>query len=192
MTARAGDGTERKKMLAGALYDPLDPELQCARRRARELLAELNRSPPDRPELRTTILARLLGALGESVLIEPPFYCDYGDNISLGSRVFVNFNCVILDAAAVRIGDDVLIGPAVQIYTASHPLGAGERRKGREFARPVEIGADVWIGGGAVICPGVRVGSRSAVGAGSVVTRDVPEGVLAAGNPCRVIRAVND
>lgn len=192
MRRRPEAGSAAAKMLAGELYDPLDPELQRARNRAREFLGEFNRSPPDRADLRAEILGRLLGGLGAGVLVEPPFYCDYGTNIVLGSRVFINFNCVILDPASVRIGDDVLLGPAVQVYTASHPLNAEERRKGREFARPVEIGSDVWIGGGVVICPGVTVGSRSAIAAGSVVTRSVPDGVLAAGNPCRVIRALHD
>jgi maltose O-acetyltransferase len=119
--------------------------------------------------------------------MQPPFYCDYGRHIFAGRGVFFNFNCVVLDVCPVRIGDFTLFGPAVQIYTAAHPLDP-ERRRSREFAKPVEIGADVWVGGAAIICPGVRIGSRSVIGAGSVVTRDIPEGVLAAGNPCRVIR----
>src|SRR5207253_3066525 len=110
----------------------------------------------------------------------------------LGRKVYFNFNCVVLDVAAVRVGDFTLFGPAVQIYTATHPLSAAQRRTGLEFAKPVEVGSDVWVGGGAVICPGVKVGSRSVIGAGSVVTRDVPEGVFAAGNPCRVIRPITE
>jgi maltose O-acetyltransferase len=126
------------------------------------------------------------------VWIEPPFYCDYGINITLGDRVFFNFNCVVLDVAPVRVRSGVLFGPAVQIYAATHPLSAAERRTGLESGRAVEVGDDVWVGGGAIICPGVRVGARSVIGAGSVVTRDIPEGMFAAGNPCRVIRELGE
>lgn len=121
--------------------------------------------------------------------VQPPFFCDYGVHIFLGRKVFFNFNCVILDVCRVTIGDYSMFGPAVQIYTAAHPMEA-EARRGREFGRPVTVGSDVWVGGGAILCPGVTVGSRSVIGAGSVVTRDIPEGVFAAGNPCRVIRRV--
>jgi maltose O-acetyltransferase len=124
------------------------------------------------------------------VWIEPPFFCDYGSNIRMGDRVFFNFNCVILDPGLVTIGSDVQLGPAVQIYTATHPLGHAARRAGPELAKPVTIGSDVWVGGGAIILPGVTIGARSVIGAASVVTADVPEGVLAAGNPCRVIRTI--
>jgi maltose O-acetyltransferase len=180
--------SEREKMLAGELYDPLDPELIAGRRRARDLVRALNATRDGDQEGRAAILRELFGSAGEGLWLEPPFFCDYGANITLGRKVFFNFNCVVLDPAPVRVGDHVLFGPAVQVYTATHPLGAGPRRAGLEFARPVEIGPDVWVGGGAIICPGVKVGARSVIGAGSVVTRDVPEGVLAAGNPCRVVR----
>jgi len=120
--------------------------------------------------------------------MQRPFFCDYGTNIELGRKVFFNFNCVVLDVTPVRIGDHTLFGPEVLIYTATHPLDAEVRRAGLEFAKPVEIGADVWVGGGAIICPGVRIGARAVIGAGSVVTRDIPDDVFAAGNPCRVIR----
>ena len=139
-------------------------------------------------ELRRRILLDLFGRGGDSVWMQPPFYCDYGTNILLGQRVFFNFNCVVLDCAAVTIGANVLLGPAVQIYAATHPTDPSMRRSGRELALPVAIGDDVWIGGGAIICPGVTIGSSSTIGAGSVVTRDIPAGVIAAGNPCRVIR----
>ncbi len=122
--------------------------------------------------------------------MQPPFFCDYGTNIELGERVFFNFNCVVLDVCPVRIGDFTLIGPAVQIYTPLHPLDAERRRRREEYGKPVEIGSDVWIGGGAIILPGVRIGARAVIGAGSVVPRDVPAGTFAAGNPCRVIRDV--
>src|SRR5207302_10171243 len=121
----------------------------------------------------------LFGAVGEGVWIEPPFQCDYGGNITLGDRVYFNFNCVVLDPAPVAIGSDVLFGPGVQIYTATHPMDHRARRTGLEAARPIAIGPDVWVGGGAILCPGVRVGARSVIGAGSVVTRDVPDGVFA-------------
>jgi maltose O-acetyltransferase len=180
--------SEKEKMLSGELYDPLDPQLAVERRRARDLVQALNQTRDDQQTERARILQALFGAVGEGLWIEPPFFCDYGSNITLGSKVFFNFNCVVLDPAPVRIGSNVLFGPAVQVYTATHPLSAEQRRTGLEFARPVEIGSDVWVGGGAIICPGVRIGARSVIGAGSVVTRDVPEGVFAAGNPCRVIR----
>jgi maltose O-acetyltransferase len=179
---------EKEKMVGGELYDATDRRLMQERRRARELLKVLNDSQDEQQELRRGVLRELLGATGERIWIEPPFYCDYGSNIYLGSAVFFNFNCVILDPARVDIGDNVLFGPAVQIYTATHPIDAATRRTGKELAKPIRIGSDVWIGGAAIIGPGVTVGARSVIGAGSVVTRDVPPDVFAAGNPCRVIR----
>ncbi len=180
--------SEREKMLAGELYDPLDAELAAMRRRARELTKAINDSDEAQRNERTAMFAALFAAAGEGLWIEPPFFCDYGANITLGSKVFFNFNCVILDPARVEVGDHVLIGPAVQIYTALHPTSAAERRAGLELARPVVIGPDVWIGGAAIICPGVTIGAGSIIGAGSVATRDIPAGVFAAGNPCRVLR----
>jgi maltose O-acetyltransferase len=180
--------SEREKMLSGGLYDAADGELAASRRRARDLLCRLNRSRDGEQELRQQLYAALFGSTGRNVCIEPPFFCDYGSNIYLGDRVFFNFNCVILDPAEVHIGNDVLLGPAVQIYTATHPLDWRVRRQWLESARPVVIGSDVWIGGGAILCPGVRIGDRAVVGAGAVVTKDVPAGVFAAGNPCRIIR----
>jgi maltose O-acetyltransferase len=179
--------SEREKMLAGELYDPLDPELAAARVRARDLCWALNATREADQDERRRLLIELFGAGGDEVWMQPPFFCDYGSNIFLGKRVFFNFNCVVLDVCSVRIGDFTLFGPSVQIYTPTHPLEA-ELRRTREFAKPIEIGSDVWVGGAAVICPGVTIGSGSVVGAGSVVTRDIPAGVFAAGNPCRVIR----
>ena len=176
-------------MLAGELYDPLDGDLVAARDRARDLCADLNATRESQQAERRRILQALLGAGGDDVWMQPPFYCDYGFNILLGRKCFFNFNCVVLDVTTVRIGDYTLFGPAVQIYTATHPMEAQLRRT-QEFAKPIEIGSDVWIGGAAVILPGVTIGSRSIIGAGSVVSRDVPDGVFAAGNPCRVIRPV--
>ena len=179
--------SEREKMLAGELYDPLDPELAAARVRARDLCQTLNATREADTDERRRLLIDLFGAGGDEVWMQPPFYCDYGSNIFLGKRVFFNFNCVVLDVCRVAIGDFTLFGPAAQIYTATHPLEA-ELRRTREFAKPVTIGSDVWVGGAAVILPGVTIGSRSVIGAGSVVTRDIPDDVFAAGNPCRVIR----
>ena len=183
--------SERQKMLAGDLYDPLDAELVSARERARDLCQALNATREAEQEARRRILSDLFGRGGETVWMQPPFYCDYGSNIELGERVFFNFNCVVLDVCPVRIGDYTLFGPAVQIYTPMHPLNA-ELRRQREFGKPVEIGSDVWVGGAALILPGVRIGSRAVIGAGSVVTRDIPDGVFAAGNPCRVIREITE
>ena len=183
--------TERDKMLAGELYDALDPELVAARNRARDLCQALNRSREEETEERRRILVDLFGVGGNTVWMQPPFYCDYGTNIELGERVFFNFNCVVLDVCTIRIGSFTLFGPAVQIYTPLHPLNAELRRK-QEYGKPVEIGSDVWVGGGAIILPGVRIGDRAVIGAGSIVTRDVPAGTFAAGNPCRVIRTIED
>jgi len=183
--------TERQKMLAGEMYDPLDPELVSARERARDLCQALNATRESQQEERRRLLRNLFGAGGESVWMQPPFYCDYGANIELGERVFFNFNCIVLDVCRVRIGDYSLFGPAVQIYTPMHPFNAEQRRR-EEFGKPIDIGADVWVGGGAIILGGVTIGSRAVIGAGSVVTRDVPAGVFAAGNPCRVIREITE
>ena len=176
-------------MLAGEMYDPFDLELVSARERARDLCQALNATRESQQDERRRILRDLFGKGGDSVWMQPPFYCDYGGNIELGQRVFFNFNCIVLDVCRVRIGDFTLFGPAVQIYTATHPLNAEQRRR-EEFGKPVDIGSDVWVGGGAIILPGVRIGSRAVIGAGSVVTRDVPDDVFAAGNPCRVIREI--
>lgn len=181
--------TERDKMLAGELYDALDPGLVAARERARDLCLALNATREAQQQERRRILCELLASGGETVWMQPPFFCDYGSNIELGERVVFNFNCVVLDVCPVRIGSDSMFGPAVQIYTPLHPLNAGLRRR-QEYGRPVEIGADVWVGGGAVILPGVRIGDRAVIGAGSVVSRDIPDGVLAVGNPCRVVREI--
>src|SRR5438105_4989924 len=181
--------SEREKMLAGELYDALDPELVAMRARARELCWTLNATREHESDERRRTLRALFATGGDTVWMQPPFFCDYGSNIELGRRVFFNFNCVVLDVCRVRIGDYTLFGPAVQIYTPLHPLDAALRRR-EEYGKPVDIRSDVWVGGGAIILPGVRIGSRSVIGAGSVVTRDVPDGVFAAGNPCRVIRDI--
>ena len=179
--------TEKQKMLSGELYDASDPQLSEERRRARNLTREFNNTRPEEVQARARMIAQLFASSGDKIVIEPPFYCDYGSNISLGDNVYFNFNCVILDVAPVDIGSNTMFGPNVQIYTATHPVDAAERRKGLEFARPIRIGSDVWVGGGAILNPGVSIGDRSVIGAGSVVTRDIPPDVFAAGNPCKVI-----
>ena len=178
-------------MLAGEMYDPLEAELAAARLRARDLCRRLNSPAAVEISDRRKILSHLFATGGDSAWIEPPFFCDYGVNISLGSEAYFNFNCVILDVCRVTIGDYAKLGPGVHIYTATHPLDAALRRR-EEFGKPVTIGDDVWIGGGAIVCPGVTIGDRTVIGAGSVVTRDLPPDVFAAGNPCRVIRNITD
>jgi maltose O-acetyltransferase len=183
--------TEREKMLAGDLYDASDHELVHMRARARDLCLDLNATRESEQKLRRIILRDLFGSGGESVNVQPPFHCDYGVHIYPGEKVYFNFGCIVLDVCEVSIGDFAMFGPAVQIYTATHPMDA-QARRGKEFGKPVFIGSDVWVGGGAIICPGVTIGSRSVIGAGSVVTRDIPEGVFAAGNPCRVVRKIEE
>ncbi len=179
--------TEKDKMLAGELYDPLEPQLCRERDRCRDLCLLLNATREDQKEERQRLLAELFGKATDA-WVQPPFFCDYGTNIVMGIKVFFNFNCVVLDCAEVTIGNNVLFAPSVQIYTATHPISAAERRKWLESARPITIGSDVWVGGGAIICPGATIGDRSVIGAGSIVTRDIPSDVIAAGNPARVIR----
>lgn len=182
--------SERERMLAGKPYDSRNPELVAMRLRARALCQRLNTlSPYAEAAERDALLAELFGAETD-VYVTPPFFCDYGVHIRFGRGVYFNFDCVVLDVAPVDIGDRVLFGPAVQIYTAMHPMDCAERASGIESGRPIVIDSDVWIGGGAIICPGVTIGECSVIGAGSVVVRDVPAGVFAAGNPCRVIRAL--
>jgi len=175
--------SERHKMLAGEPYHAGDAELVAEQAAASAWLARYNGALGQPVAVWRTILRERLAALGEGSIVRPPFHCDYGWNIRLGSRVFINFNCVFLDVAAIAIGDDTRIGPAVQVYTAEHPRDPAVRRSGLESGRPVTIGNNVWIGGGAIILPGVTVGDDAVVGAGSVVTRDVPAGARVAGNP---------
>jgi maltose O-acetyltransferase len=179
-------------MVGGELYLASDPQLTAERVRCRELLRLFNGSDPAEEDGRGNLLRSLLGGAGQDAFIEPPFYCDYGYNIRVGARFYANFLCVILDPAAVEIGDDVFFGPGVHVYTATHPVDAAERIRGPELARPVRVGSRVWIGGGSVVLPGVTIGDGTTIGAGSVVTRDVPAGVLAAGNPCRVVRVLSE
>lgn len=182
--------TELEKMLANLFYLAADPQLTAMRTRARNLLDRYNASLPQDTGQRVALLKELLGRMGEKVWIEPPFYCDYGCHIFLGDNVYFNFNCVVLDCNRVTIGSNTQFGPAVQIYTAYHPLEAAERIKGPELAAPVTIGANVWVGGGAIICQGVTIGDNTTIGAGSIVTKSIPANVFAAGNPCRVIKSL--
>ena len=181
---------EWERMLHGELYDPTDPELVAARLRSQRVCRQYKETDPGEIASRQELLRDLFAWFGDRSEIVGPFQCDYGCHIRAGSGVFLNFGCVILDCAEVTIGDRTLIGPNVQIYAATHPLEATVRRAGRELAKPVNIGKDVWIGGGAIICPGVRIGDNTTIGAGSVVTRDIPASVFAAGNPCRIIKPV--
>jgi maltose O-acetyltransferase len=170
-------------MLAGELYDASDPDLAADRERAHALLQRYS------AERDAALLATLFGRLGRGAAVEAPFHCDYGWNIALGERVYANAFCVFLDCAPIEIGDRVLIGPGVHLYTATHPLDLAQRREGLEYARPIAIGDDAWLGGGSIVLPGVSVGEAAVVGAGSVVSRDVPPGVTVVGNPARPIGA---
>jgi maltose O-acetyltransferase len=182
--------SQRERMLAGDLYIADDPELAREAGRAAELTKAFNDSPSPDPADRRRILAELLGSLGEGTEIRPPFYCDYGYNTHVGSGTFVNFGLVALDVAPIHIGDDVQIGPYVQLLTPTHPLEPAPRRAKWEAAEPIAIGDNVWLGGGVIVCPGVSIGENTVVGAGAVVTSDLPADVLALGTPARVVRAL--
>jgi maltose O-acetyltransferase len=175
-------------MLAGDLYIADDPEIAAESRRAMELTARYNASPPSDPDARRRLLEELLGSIGEGTEIRPPFHCDYGYQLHIGARTFANFGLVALDVARIDIGDDVQIGPGVQLLTPTHPLEPEPRRAKWEAAAPIIIGDNVWLGGGVIVCPGVTIGANTVVGAGSVVTRDLPANVLAVGTPARVVR----
>lgn len=180
--------TEKEKMLAGELYLAEDPILAAERDSAAALLQQYN-SAPYQSASHTPLLKQLLASCGQDSVIRPPFFCDYGYNISIGHGVFLNFNCVLLDVNLIEIGDRTQIGPAVQIYAADHPRDPEARRTNLENGRPVRIGANVWIGGGAIILPGITIGDDAIIGAGSVVTRNVPSGATVAGNPARPLRS---
>ena len=177
--------TQKQRMLAGDLYSPVDPEIMADHEAAVAWMGRYNAL--DLPvAARHVLLRERFAQVGDRVSIRPPFHCDYGYNISIGEGAFLNFNCVILDVTTVTIGASTTIGPHVQIYTAEHPRDPVERRTGIEYSRPVVIGENVWIGGGAIIMPGVTIGDDAIIGAGAVVTRDVPAGATAVGNPARV------
>jgi maltose O-acetyltransferase len=182
--------SQKQRMLRGESYRADDPELAAERHRCRLLVERLNAASVADGASIASILGELLGAFGEGAYVTPPLYCDYGYNIAIGARTFVNFGTIILDCAPVTIGDDVQIAPGVQLLTATHPVAAAARQEGWESAAPIDIGDGAWLGGGVIVCPGVSIGAEAVVGAGSVVTRDVPAGQLAVGNPCRVVRAL--
>jgi len=184
-----GNRTEKEKMLAGERYNLLDPELELARQQVKKQLRIYNSSTEE--DDRRSLLKDLLGTVGKNVIIWPPFNCTYGENIHLGSNIFFNLNCMIIDNNRVEIGDHAMLGPGVQIYTAAHPLDAESRNRGWEVTQPVTIGNSVWIGGGAILLPGVRIGDMAVIGAGAVVTKDVPASVVVAGNPAKIIRKID-
>ena len=181
--------TERQKMLSNELYWAWDEELVEMQLSANLMLQHLNHTQPDEQE-RQQIVADLFGSIGTNCFTRSPFYCDYGCHIFAGDNLYINFDCTILDCNEVHIGNNVLLAPKVQIYTAYHPTDPKLRLTGKELAAPVAIGDNVWLGGGAIICPGVTIGSNVTIGAGSVVTKNIPSNVVAVGNPCRVIRSV--
>jgi len=184
--------SEKEKMISGKPYKAFDDELVNERRYAKELIFDFNSFRPNEIVNRNGLIKRLLGKIGNSFIIEPPFRCDYGYNIEIGENFYSNYNLIILDCAKVLIGDNVMIGPNVSIYTAGHPVHYEIRNQGYEYAFPVSIGNNVWIGGNAVINPGVSIGDNSVIGSGSVVTKDIPGNVIAAGNPCKVLRGINE
>ena len=180
--------TEREKMLAGELYDSSDPELRTLYARARRLCEEYNRTPGDEEARRQEILSALLGGRGEHVSIEPHVWFDYGFNTTVGDNFFCNRDCVFLDCNKITFGDNVLIGPQCGFYAGTHPVDPAVRMSGREYARPITVGNGVWIGGGAKIMPGVTIGDNAVIGAGSVVTRDIPPNCVAVGVPAKIVR----
>ncbi len=185
--------TEKEKAEAGYLYDAnYDKEILADRAACKEICYEYNMSSPRELEKREEIMRRLLGKIGRAFTIEQPFYCDYGYNIEIGENFYANMNCVILDGAKVRFGDNVFIAPNCGFYTAGHPLDADRRNQGLEYAFPITVGNNVWFGAHVCVLPGVSIGDNAVIAAGSVVTKSIPAGVLAAGNPCRVIREITE
>ena len=184
--------SEKEKMISGKPYKAFDDELVNERRYAKELIFDFNSFRTNETINRNKLIKRLLGKIGNSFIIEPPFRCDYGYNIEIGENFYSNYNLIILDCAKVLIGDNIMIGPNVSIYTAGHPVHYEIRNQGYEYTVPVSIGNNVWIGGNAVINPGVSIGDNSVIGSGSVVTKDIPGNVIAAGNPCKVLRGINE
>ena len=185
-------GSMKERMLRGELYRADDPDLAADAARAMELMDRYNATLHDEQELRDRLLRELLGQVGEGVVIRPPFRCDYGTYISIGAGTFVNFDCLMLDVAPIRIGKACQLATRVQLLTPTHPIDPEPRRAGWEAAEPITIGDNVWLGGGAIVCPGVTIGANTVVGAGAVVTRDLPAGVVAVGAPARVLREIGE
>ncbi len=183
--------SEKQKMLSGEFYNAGGTELKADYLRGQALLEEFNRTSASDPAQRSRLLRDLLGSIGEDTVIRPRLQCDYGQHIRIGARSFLNFDCVLLDCNTITIGDDVQIAPGVHIYTATHPIDAATRISGLEYALPVVIGNGVWLGGGSIICPGVTIGNNTVIGAGSLVVKSLPANVVAAGNPCRVLRPLD-
>lgn len=187
----AGVTSQRERMLSGELYQDSDPELVAARKACQRLVEAFNATTADEDDRRAEIARELFGGFGDGSWVMPRLQCDYGEYITLGSNSFINYDAILLDCAPITIGDDVSIGPRTQLLTALHPMEDHQARRDRwESAAPISIGNNVWLGGGVIVCPGVQIGANSVIGAGSVVTRDIPPGTFAAGNPCRVIRAL--
>lgn len=184
--------SEKSKAAQGMLYNPLDDELYGEHERCKELCHRYNNLSPSQYEERRTLIRKLFGLTGRNFVIEQPLFCDYGYNIEIGENFFMNFNCTILDCAKVSFGDNVLIGPDCGFYTANHPIDVATRNTGLEYALPIRVGNNVWIGGGTRIMPGATIGDNCVIGGGSVVTKSIPAGVVAAGNPCRIIRKLTD
>lgn len=182
--------TEKEKMLKSELYQGFDTQLVQERQQAKEMTFEYNNLNPKQVDKREEILKQLLGKIGNNSWIEQPFYCDYGYNIEVGENFYSNHHCVMLDGAKIQIGNNVMLGPNVNIFTAGHPIDVKQRRAGLEYAKPITIGNDIWIGGNVVINPGITIGSDTIIGSGSVVTKDIPSNVIAVGNPCKVIKEV--
>jgi galactoside O-acetyltransferase len=184
--------SEKEKSHSGELYKAFGEELLSERQEARKLISQFNALPPDEIEKRNLIIKKLFGKTGKSFFIEPPFRCDYGYNISIGENFYANFNCIVLDCVPVKIGNNVLFGPGVNIYTAGHPVHHELRSQEYEFALPITIGDNVWIGGNSIVNPGISIGDNSVIGSGSMVTRNIPSNVIAAGNPCKILRKITD
>ncbi|WP_226035315.1 maltose acetyltransferase domain-containing protein [Aquibacillus saliphilus] len=182
--------TEKQKMLDGDMYDPADSELANDRENARRLARIYNQTSEKEGDKRTNLLKEFFGSVGENIAVEPNLKCDYGYNIFVGDNFYANFDCVILDVCEVRFGNNCLLAPGVHIYTATHPLNPTERNSGKEYAKPISIGDNVWIGGSAVINPGVKIGDNAVIASGAVVTKDVPENVVVGGNPAKIIKKI--
>lgn len=184
--------SEKEKMLSGDLYIAHDDELRVDFKRAKRLVREFNQTTEDQRDKRNEIIQKLFKKSGKGVYLEPPFYTDYGCNTEVGDNFYANYEAIILDIAEVKIGNNVLFGPRVGLYTAGHPIDAVIRNEAFEYGKPITIGDNVWVGGNVVINPGVTIGSNVVIGSGAIVTKDIPDNVIAVGNPCKVLREINE